>query len=166
MKVLLAEDSGVIRLLLQRVLTNWGYEVVFAEDGTQAWQILERPDSPRIALLDWMMPGLDGLEVCQRVRRAAREPRVYIILLTGKDQQKDVVRGLAAGADDYLRKPFDNAELEARIRTGRTIVELQGELLAARETLRQYQAKETGPSRVTVAPADRRPRRRAPGEKP
>ena len=95
MKVLLAEDSGVIRLLLQRVLTNWGYEVVFAEDGTQAWQILERPDSPRIALLDWMMPGLDGLEVCQRVRRAGREPRVYIVLLTGKDQQKDVVRGLA-----------------------------------------------------------------------
>ena len=166
MKVLLAEDSGVIRLLLQRVLTNWGYEVVFAEDGTQAWQILERPDSPRIALLDWMMPGLDGLEVCQRVRRAAREPRVYIILLTGKDQQKDVVRGLAAGADDYLRKPFDNAELEARIRTGRTIVELQDELLAARETLRQYQAKETGPSRVTVAPADRRLRRRIRGEKP
>jgi len=165
-KVLLAEDSGVIRLLLQRVLTNWGYEVVFAEDGTQAWQILERPDSPRIALLDWMMPGLDGLEVCQRVRRAAREPRVYIILLTGKDQQKDVVRGLAAGADDYLRKPFDNAELEARIRTGRTIVELQDELLAARETLRQYQAKETGPSRVTVAPADRRLRRRIRGEKP
>ena len=166
MKVLLAEDSGVIRLLLQRVLTNWGYEVVFAEDGTQAWQILERPDSPRIALLDWMMPGLDGLEVCQRVRRAAREPRVYIVLLTGKDQQKDVVRGLAAGADDYLRKPFDNAKLEARIRTGRTIVELQDELIAARETLRQYQAKEAGPSRVTVAPADRRPRRRVRGEKP
>ncbi|HEU0106757.1 MAG TPA: response regulator [Vicinamibacteria bacterium] len=166
MKVLLAEDSGVIRILLQRVLTNWGYEVVFAEDGAQAWQILERPDSPRIALLDWMMPGLDGLEVCQRVRSAGREPRVYIILLTGKDQQKDVVRGLAAGADDYLRKPFDNAELEARIRTGRTIVELQDELVAARETLRQYQAKETGPSRVTVAPAARRPGRRARGEKP
>ena len=166
MKVLLAEDSGVIRLLLQRVLTNWGYEVLFAEDGTQAWQILERPDSPRIALLDWMMPGLDGLEVCQRVRRAAREPRVYVILLTGKDQQKDVLRGLAAGADDYLRKPFDNAELEARIRTGRTIVELQDELLAAREALRQYQAKETGPSRVTVAPAARRPGRRGRGEKP
>jgi DNA-binding response OmpR family regulator len=159
-KVLLAEDSGVIRILLQRVLTSWGYEVLFAEDGAQAWEILERPDSPRIALLDWMMPGLDGLEVCQRVRRAAREPRVYIILLTGKDQQKDVVRGLAAGADDYLRKPFDNAELEARIRTGRTIVELQDELIAVRETLREYQAKEARPSRATVAAADRRPRRR------
>jgi DNA-binding response OmpR family regulator len=165
-KILLAEDSGVIRLLLQRVLTNWGYEVVFAEDGTQAWQILERPDSPRIALLDWMMPGLDGLEVCQRVRSAAREPRVYVILLTGKDQQKDVVRGLAAGADDYLRKPFDNAELEARIRTGRTIVELQDELVVAREALRQFEAKEKGPGRVTVAPVDRRPRRRLRGEKP
>ena len=154
MKVLLAEDSGVIRLLLQRVLTNWGYEVVFAEDGTQAWQILERPDSPRIALLDWMMPGLDGLEVCQRVRSAGREPRVYIILLTGKDQQKDVVRGLAAGADDYLRKPFDNAELEARIRTGRTIVELQDELDQPRQLARLDALLERGVERTAEGDVD------------
>ena len=136
MRVLLAEDSGVIRILLKQVLTKWGYEIVFAEDGDAAWSILERADSPRIALLDWMMPGPDGLEVCQRVRKAAREPRVYIILLTGKDEREDVVRGLTAGADDYLRKPFDNLELEARIRTGRRIVELQAELIAAREALR------------------------------
>jgi DNA-binding response OmpR family regulator len=140
-KVLLAEDSGVIRVLLKQMLPKWGYEIVFAEDGEQAWRVLEGADSPRIALLDWMMPGPDGLEVCQRVRKAAREPRVYIILLTGRDQQEDVVRGLTAGADDYLRKPFDNAELEARIRTGRRIVELEDELAKVREALHRASSK-------------------------
>jgi len=115
-KVLLAEDSSVVRVLLKQVLTKWGYEIVFAEDGEAAWRVLERADSPRLALLDWMMPGPDGLELCQRVRKAAREPRVYIILLTGKDEQEDVVRGLGAGADDYLRKPFPVSELMARMR--------------------------------------------------
>src|SRR5215212_4218917 len=116
MKLLLAEDSSMIRLLLHRVLTTEGYEVVFAENGEEALRILESPQAPPIALLDWMMPGLDGLEVCRRVRAAGREPYVYIILLTGKDLREDLVRGLAAGADDYLTKPFDNAELQARIR--------------------------------------------------
>ena len=137
MKLLLAEDSGMIRLLLHRVLTTEGYEVVFAENGEEALRVLEAPDAPPIALLDWMMPGLDGLEVCRRVRAAGREPYVYIILLTGKDHQEDLVRGLAAGADDYLTKPFDNAELQARIRAGRRIVDQQGELIAAREALRE-----------------------------
>jgi DNA-binding response OmpR family regulator len=148
------------------VLKKWGYEIVIAEDGEQAWRVLERADSPRIALLDWMMPGPDGVEVCQRVRKAGREPRVYIILLTGKDQQEDVVRGLAAGADDYLRKPFDNAELEARMRTGRRIVELEDELASVHEALRQCQAKEaaSGHGRVTVPPSERGPGRRGPGK--
>ena len=162
MRVLLAEDSGVIRVLLKQVLTKWGYEIVFAEDGDAAWKVLERPDSPRIALLDWMMPGPDGLEVCQRVRKAAREPRVYLILLTGKDQQEDVVRGLAAGADDYLRKPFDNVELEARMRTGRRIVELEDELAATREALRKCQEKDVVHGRVTVPRSDRGPGRKGP----
>jgi DNA-binding response OmpR family regulator len=158
-KVLLAEDSGVIRILLKQVLTKWGYEIVFAEDGDAAWNVLERADSPRIALLDWMMPGPDGLEICQRVRKAAREPRVYIILLTGKDEREDVVRGLTAGADDYLRKPFDNVELEARMRTGRRIVELEDELAATREALRKCQEKDAVHGRVTV------PRSGGPGRK-
>jgi DNA-binding response OmpR family regulator len=161
-RVLLAEDSGVIRVLLKQVLTKWGYEIVFAEDGDAAWRILERADSPRIALLDWMMPGPDGLEICQRVRKAAREPRVYVILLTGKDQQEDVLRGLAAGADDYLRKPFDNAELEACMRTGRRIVELEDELATVREALRQCQAKDAVHGRVVVPPSERGPGRRGP----
>ena len=165
MKVLLAEDSGVIRILLKQVLTKWGYEIVFAEDGEEAWRVLERADSPRIALLDWMMPGPDGLEVCQRVRKAAREPRVYIILLTGKDEREDVVRGLTAGADDYLRKPFDNVELEARMRTGRRIVELEDELVKVRAALQECQAKEQVHGRVVVPPSDRGPARGGPAKR-
>ena len=137
MKVLLAEDARFARHLLQGALAGWGYEVVLAEDGEQAWRALQGPDAPSIALLDWMMPGVDGLQVCRKVREAGREPYTYIILLTGRDRQQDVVEGLAAGADDYLRKPFDNLELEARIRTGRRIVELHGQLIAAREALRE-----------------------------
>src|SRR5437867_3944798 len=137
LKVLRAEDARFARHLLQGALAGWGYEVILAEDGEQAWQALQGSEAPSIALLDWVMPGLDGLEVCRRVRQAGREPYTYIILLTGRDRQEDVVEGLAAGADDYLRKPFDNLELEARIRTGRRIVELQQELIAAREALRE-----------------------------
>jgi diguanylate cyclase (GGDEF)-like protein len=156
LKILLAEDSVLIRKILETSLTNWGYEVVPAEDGAQAWEILGREDAPRIALLDWMMPGLDGLEICRRVRAAGREPYTFIILLTGKDQQQDIVRGLAAGADDYLKKPFDPGELEARIRTGRRMVDLQMELIAAREALRDQATKDplTGlPNRRTLVEA-------------
>ncbi len=153
MKILLAEDSGVVRLLLQPILSGWGYEVVTAEDGEQAWRVLQEPECPRIVLLDWMMPGLDGLEICRRVRQAAREPYVYIILLTGKDQHDDMVRGLEAGADDYLKKPFDNAELLARIHAGQRIVAVHGEMSAAREALREQAATDplTGlPNRRTI----------------
>jgi two-component system, cell cycle response regulator len=137
MKILIAEDSQVARTLLEQALRGWGYDVVLASDGEEAWRVLQRDDAPSIALLDWMMPGMDGLEICQRVRAAAREPYLYIVLLTGKDQQQDILRGLAAGADDYLCKPFDPAELEARLKTGRRMVELQAELIAARDALRE-----------------------------
>jgi diguanylate cyclase (GGDEF)-like protein len=137
MKILLAEDSVVARQMLGTALTASGYEVVVAADGEQAWRALQGPDAPVLALLDWMMPGLDGLEVCRRVREAAREPYVYIIILTGRERPQDVVEGLAAGADDYLKKPFDNQELQARIRTGRRMVELHAQLVAAREALRE-----------------------------
>jgi two-component system, cell cycle response regulator len=136
-KILLAEDSAFARQLLQGTLTAGGYEVVLAEDGETAWRALQGPDAPCLALLDWMMPGLDGLEVCRRVRAVGREPYVYIIILTGRERPQDVVEGLAAGADDYLKKPFDNQELQARMRTGRRMVELHTELIAAREALRE-----------------------------
>jgi diguanylate cyclase (GGDEF)-like protein len=156
LKVLLAEDARFARHLLQETLVTWGYEVVLATDGQEAWNCLQEAASPSIALLDWMMPGLDGLEVCRRVRQAAREPYTYIIVLTGRDRPQDVVEGLAAGADDYLRKPFDGQELEARIRTGRRIVELHAALIEAREALRAQATTDalTGlPNRRTILEA-------------
>jgi two-component system cell cycle response regulator len=111
--------------------------VLTAEDGEEAWRLLQGPDPPPLALLDWMMPGVHGVEVCRRVREAAREPYIYIILLTGKDDTADVALGLEAGADDYLTKPFDNAELQARLKTGRRVLALQEEAIAAREALRE-----------------------------
>jgi sigma-B regulation protein RsbU (phosphoserine phosphatase) len=125
MKVLIAEDDPVSRRLLEATLARWGYEVVAAADGTEAWRVLGGADAPPLAILDWMMPGMDGVEVCRRVRaRTTPTPR-YLILLTAKGQRDDVVAGLEAGADDYVTKPFDRAELCARVAVGVRIVELQ-----------------------------------------
>lgn len=137
MRVLVAEDEPVSRLQLQGLLRKWGYNVVAAADGPEALRWLEKaPDSPRLVVLDRMMPGVDGLEVCRRIRRAGPEPYVYIILLTGEDRKEDVLEGFAAGADDYITKPFDVQELKARVQTGARIVELQEQLIAAREQVR------------------------------
>ena len=138
MRILLAEDEPVSRHLLQVCLTGWGYEIVVVADGTEAWQQLERGDGPSIAIIDWMMPGMDGLEICRRVRAQAREPYVYVLLLTERHQQDDVVAGLKSGADDFMTKPFDERELRARLRVGERIVQLQTELVAAREAMRSF----------------------------
>jgi diguanylate cyclase (GGDEF)-like protein len=135
MRVLIAEDNGVSRLILRSHLRKWGYEVVEAVDGDAAWAVLSQPDAPRLAILDWMMPGMDGIEVCRKVREAGREPYVYVILLTGRESREDVVTGLDAGADDYVTKPFDAQELRVRVRAGERICKLQTELLAARDVL-------------------------------
>ncbi len=136
MRTLIAEDELVSRRLLEASLSKWGYEVVVASNGVGAWNILEQDDAPRLALLDWMMPELDGVEVCRRIRRREGRPYVYIILLTAKSQKQDLLKALDAGADDYLTKPFDAEELRARLHGGRRILELQDELIAAREALR------------------------------
>lgn len=136
MKVLIADDNAMSRLTLRSQLKKWGYEVVEAVDGDAAWAILSRPDSPRLAILDWMMPGLDGVELCRRVRAQGQEPYLYAILLTGREGRDDVVAGLEAGADDYVTKPFDAQELRVRVRAGERICALQEELVAARERLR------------------------------
>ena len=136
MRILVAEDEPVSRLRLKAQLVKWGYDVVLAKDGAEAWAILGRDDAPRLAILDWMMPGMDGPEVCARIREKAAEPYVYVLLLTGKGEKDDVVAGLDAGADDYLTKPFDARELEVRLRAGCRIVTLQAELVTAREALR------------------------------
>jgi len=132
MKVLIAEDDITSRSILTAILGKWGHEVVSAADGDEAWAALQKPDAPRIALLDWMMPGMTGPELCRRVRgRKSAEP-LYIILLTSKGDRQDIVEGLDAGADDYIAKPYDSGELRARINVGRRILDLQS-ALAQRE---------------------------------
>ena len=136
MKVLAAEDNPVFQSMLRALLTKWDYDVVPARDGIEASRILESADPPRLAILDWMMPGMDGVELCRRVRAAAREPYIYILLLTARTESQDLVDGMEAGADDYLTKPFNAHELRVRLRAGRRILDLQQELVAAREALR------------------------------
>lgn len=139
MKILIADDDDVLRHILQATLTRWGYEVVVSRTGLEAWQVLEGDDAPKLAILDWIMPGMDGIEVCREIRKRVDEPYIYVLLLTAKDRKEDVVAGMDAGADDYLAKPFDPEELKVRLRAGRRILDLQSELLAARERL-HYQA--------------------------
>ena len=137
LRVLVAEDNPVFQTMLRNILQKWGYEAVTARDGEEAWKILQSEDSPQLAILDWMMPGMDGPEVCKKVREAKREPYVYIVLLTARTESRDLVEGMDAGADDYLTKPFRNHELRVRLRAGRRILDLQQELLRAREELRE-----------------------------
>ncbi len=140
MRVLIAEDDGAARRLLEALLTKWGYEVEIAKDGAEAWQLLQAEEGPRLALLDWVMPGMDGVEVCRQVRqRVAVERYTYIILLTAKDAKVDVIEGLESGADDYLIKPYHPQELHVRLRVGRRILDLEDNLVAAREIM-QYKA--------------------------
>jgi diguanylate cyclase (GGDEF)-like protein len=139
MRVLIAEDDAVIRRLLETFLSRWGYEVVTTLDGGVAWEILRSEGAPRLALLDWMMPVMDGVEVCRAVRSREGSGYTYILLLTSRDDRKDLLEGLDSGADDYLTKPFHPDELRARIRAGKRILDLENRLLAAREVL-QFKA--------------------------
>jgi diguanylate cyclase (GGDEF)-like protein len=137
MKILIAEDDSVSRLLMQRTLEKFGYDVVLAEDGRTAAEILLQRGGPRLALIDWMMPELDGLGLCREVRSAQRDGAyVYILLLTSRQDAEDVVAGLEAGADDYITKPFHPAVLRARLHTGRRILLLEEKLVRAREEMR------------------------------
>lgn len=137
MKVLVAEDELISRRLLESSLGRWGYEPILAGDGFEALNILEQADSPKLAILDWLMPGLSGLEVCQEIRRKKPDPYTYIMLLTAKTGKTDIISGLDAGADDYITKPFDAQELQVRLRTGKRILYLQDQLIAAREAMRE-----------------------------
>ena len=136
MKILVADDDPVSCRLLDRLLRKWGYEVIAVRSGTEAWEVLQADHAPRLALLDWMMPGLDGLEICRRVRLRASQPYVYIMLLTANDKVGNLVEGLESGADDYLTKPFHPQELRARLRVGLRMLELESNLVAAQESLR------------------------------
>ncbi|MEE9218412.1 MAG: response regulator [Acidobacteriota bacterium] len=125
---MIADDDALSRRILEEALREWGHEVTVAWDGEQAWSILAEPESPRLAILDWIMPGLDGVEVCRRTRRLEQPLPHYLILLTSKGNKKDVVQGFDAGADDYITKPFDCEELRARVQAGARILELQAAL--------------------------------------
>lgn len=146
MKILIAEDDPVSRRLLEVTLSKWGYEVIACTDGAMAWDVLQQPEAPQLVVLDWMMPHMDGLQVCKHVRDPEQhpaEPYVYIILLTAKSQKADMVTGLEAGADDYLTKPFDAQELRMRLRAGRRILDLLDELMRAREIMREQARKDS-----------------------
>jgi two-component system cell cycle response regulator len=142
-RILIADDDAVSRRILEAHLARWGYEVIVTRDGDEAWRVLDSADPPRIAILDWMMPGMDGVEVCRRVRSGVKEPYIYLILLTTLNGKDDLVTGMEAGADDYLAKPFRADELRVRLRAGRRIIDLQDELITARETLRAKAAHDS-----------------------
>jgi two-component system cell cycle response regulator len=134
--ILVAEDDPVSRRVLEAFLVKWGFQVVTAMDGLDALRILESAAAPPLAILDWMMPGMEGPQVCQRVRARPERPYVYILLLSARSQKDDLLHGLESGADDYLTKPFDAPELRARLHVGRRILDLQNKLISAREELR------------------------------
>ena len=124
-RILIADDDAISARVLESTLRQWGHEVIVTRDGLAAWEVLQRDDSPKLAILDWMMPGLEGPELCRRVRALARPVPTYLMLLTAKGKSGDVVAGLDSGADDYVTKPFDREELRSRVRVGELVVALQ-----------------------------------------
>jgi two-component system, cell cycle response regulator len=137
MRVLIVDDSPIYRKLIHDQVQHWGFISTEVENSAMAWKVLQQPDSPRLILLDWVLPDLEGTELCQRIRKASVcRPYVYVILLTGKEGRKNMLKAMHAGVDDYLVKPFDESELRARLLVGKRILDLQQELISARESMR------------------------------
>jgi len=135
--MLLVEDSSVYRAMITRYLREWSYDVTVVKDGLEAWKLLQQPDAPKLLVADWVLPGMDGVELCRNLRKKiANDSYIYTILLTGKCDREDLLEAMAAGADDYLTKPFDELELQARLQVGKRILDLQQELVTAREGMR------------------------------
>jgi len=137
MKVLIADDENVSRRKLEEFLEDLDYRVISCKGGLEAWDVIQSGNAPNMLILDWMMPGMDGMEICRRVRELAREPYTYILLLTSRGGHEDIVKGMEAGADDYITKPFNQNELRARLNAGRRIVELNEDLLNIRNDLKR-----------------------------
>lgn len=135
MKLLIADDSRVSRVMLLTITKSWGYEVIMAEDGEQAWQIMQEEDAPKLLLLDWEMPKMNGIEVCERIITKNSENPPYILLLTSRNSSEDIVEGLSKGASDYISKPFDKAELHVRLQVGQRMIEMQDKLNATLQEL-------------------------------
>jgi sigma-B regulation protein RsbU (phosphoserine phosphatase) len=137
MRILIADDDSASRIVLATFLERLGYEVVAVDDGLAAWRVLQLATAPRLAILDLMMPGIDGLELVRRVREIPSMLPPYLIMLSTHSEKVDIVAGLDAGANDYVAKPFDHGELRARVEVGRRMVEMRSELAAKIEQLRQ-----------------------------
>ena len=153
MRILVADDDPINRRLLEALLVKWDYEVVLACDGNEAWKILSQKDAPKLAILDWMMPGVDGTQICRRIRKRSSDSYIYILLLTAKSQKSDIIKGLDAGADDYLSKPFDANELRARLWAGMRVLGLEKRLRSAYENLLFHAAHDSltgGWNRVAI----------------
>jgi len=131
MKILIAEDDPVSRRLLETHLTRWGYEVIACKNGVEAWEAFQKPGSPLLAILDWMMPHLDGLALCRKIRKLPHGQFAYLMMLTAKTEKADILAGLNAGANDYVVKPFDAEELKVRVGVGQRVIELQNRLIEA-----------------------------------
>ncbi len=129
MKVLIVEDDPVYRRLLEVFLSKWGYDVVATRDGREAWEVLQEPEAPSLVISDWMMPDMDGLELCSKIREMEKSNYVYFIILTAKGRKGNVIKGLEAGADDYVVKPFDHEELKCRIKIGERIIKLEHRIM-------------------------------------
>lgn len=129
MKILIAEDNPVSRRLLEAFLCDWGYQVQVTTDGSEAWDEIQKPEAPSLVISDWMMPNMDGLELCGNIRKMERSGYTYFIILTTKGRKEDIINGLEAGADDFLIKPFDKEELKCRIRIGERIIKLEQRIL-------------------------------------
>jgi DNA-binding response OmpR family regulator len=140
-RILLAEDHFVSRHLLERNLINWGFQVQTAENGEAALQILEGENPPAIVLIDWMMPKMDGLEVCRRVRARVGQPFTYVLLLTAKNHKEELATALEAGVDEYVIKPFEPDELRARLNVARRVVSLERRLALREGELREAEAE-------------------------
>jgi two-component system cell cycle response regulator len=144
MQILLVDDSAVYRKLIGDHLKSWEFGVTVAETGAAAWRVLQQPTAPKLVLLDWVLPDIEGIELCRRIRtNALSDQYVYVVLLTSKEGQQNMLDALEAGADDYLKKPFDEAELKARLLVGKRILDLQEELVAARESMREAATRDS-----------------------
>jgi len=140
MHILIADDDPVYRNLLENLLRQWDFEVTSTSDGNEAWQAIQRDDTVKLAILDWMMPGMDGYEVCQKIGQG-----IYTILITGTSLKGDIIKVLIAGADDYIIKPFEPLDLKIRLRVAMRIIDLEAKVAELRKSLPQQSAADTLP---------------------
>jgi len=142
MKILIAEDDLISCRILEKNLRNWGYDVTLAKRGEAAWEAFKDEDL-RMAILDWMMPGMEGVELCKKIRRRKRNKYTYIILLSAKDRKQDIISGLSSGADDYMTKPVNFLELKARLKTGKRIIDLEDKLILIQNQLKDMASRDS-----------------------